>query len=143
MTISVLSIFGITDFMDDIIDLRRESNGRSGLFSMSLNILRFPSFQSVNILPENIKKSLVAEFEIWIESRKGFLNTGELDQFMRVISYLKNVDRSYEDTDLQENKISDFVKFFTNYSKRRNLDMITAVNNAEFTEWWNNINAQV
>lgn len=143
MTISVLSIFGITDFMDDIIDLRRESNGRSGLFSMSLNILRFPSFQSVNILPANIKNSLAAEFEIWIESRKGFLNTGELDQFMRVISYLKNVDRSYEDIDLQENKISDFVNFFTSYSKRRNLNILTAVNNAEFTEWWNNINAQV
>ena len=55
LTISSLVMFSITDFLDDMIDLKREYASRPGLFSLSVNILRFPSFQSINLLPEHIK----------------------------------------------------------------------------------------
>lgn len=142
MTISALSVFGITEFMDDIIDLRREANSPPGLYSMSLNILRFPSFQSVNILPPSIKQALVTKFDNWLATRKGFLSPSELDQFMRVVSYLRSVDKSYEDVDQYQDKVNDFVNFFKSYASRRNLNIVNAVNNEEFSQWWNTINEQ-
>lgn len=142
MTISALSVFGITEFMDDIINLRKDFDRTLGLFSMSLNILRFPSFQSVNILPVDIKIQLADKFDAWLELRKTELSSSELNQFMRVISYLRNVDKSYEDTDTYENKQSDFVNFFKSYANRRNLNIVDAVNNELFTKWWNTINEQ-
>jgi organic radical activating enzyme len=143
MTISALSVFGLTDFMEDMINLRREFPGKSGLFSMSFNILRFPSFQSVNILPANIKNELSQNFENWLIYYSKFLNESELNQFKRVVSYLKHVDKSYEDNDSTENKINDFVKFFKSYANRRNLNITESVNNEQFTKWWNIINEQV
>jgi hypothetical protein len=110
---------------------------------MSFNILRFPSFQSVNILPANIKNELSQNFENWLIYYSKFLNESELNQFKRVVSYLKHVDKSYEDNDSTENKINDFVKFFKSYANRRNLNITESVNNEQFTKWWNIINEQV
>lgn len=143
MTISAISVLGITDFMDDIIDLRRKFNTKSGLFSMSINILRFPSFQSVNILPANIKKELADEMLEWHFTRKAFLSNGENNQFLRLVSYLQNVVTSYEDTDEYDNKINDFVLFFRDYTKRRNIDMKESIDRQSFQEWWNTINEQI
>jgi hypothetical protein len=141
MTISLMTLFSMTEFMDDMIDLKREYK-KPGLFSMSFNILRFPSFQSVNMLPQAMKTKLADEYDEWLETRKGFLSESENNQFRRVISYLRNVDKSYEDKDTYENKARDFVNFFTQYTKRRGIDIVEQMDNPDFTAWWNELNEQ-
>jgi len=135
MTISNLTLFSITDFIDDIIDMKREFSNKA-LFHMTLNILRFPSFQSVNLLPDNIKQERANHIEEWLGWNSNFLTDGETSHIRRLISYLRNVDRSYEDHDSIENKRHDFVKFFETYTKRRDLDIVEVINNPMFTEWW-------
>lgn len=142
MTISALTLFKMTEFMDEMIDLKREYNSRD-LFGMSLNILRFPSFQSVNILPEHIKLKVADQLEAWQATRKGFLRDLENNQLKRLITYLRNVDRSYEDTDSHEDKLNDFVHFFRQYTGRRKLDMATVIPDDDFVQWWNKVNAEI
>lgn len=138
MTISALVLFSVTDFMDDIIDLRRELQ-KPGLFNMSINILRFPSFQSVNVLPVKLKLKFADQFEEWLSTRREFMDTSEVNQFERLIVYLRKVEKSYEDKDTIDKKTVDFVNFFRAYSQRRNVDIEQQMNNTDFTDWWNSI----
>lgn len=139
MTISNLTLFSITDFMDDMIDLKREFSNKS-LFHMTLNILRFPSFQSVNLLPAEIKNDRANHLEEWLDFNGSFLTSAEVSHVNRLISYLRLVDVSYEDNDTVENKQHDFVKFFKTYTQRRDLDIVKVIDNELFTKWWEDMN---
>jgi organic radical activating enzyme len=118
MTISALSIWTIVPFMEDVILLRKEL-GNIKLGSLSLNILRFPSFQSINVISEPYKVELASDLEKFAEKQKDMLSESEINQILRVASYLRNVDKSYEDTDTSDNKINDFVNFVQQYATRR------------------------
>ena len=139
MTISWGCLFSITKFLDDIIELKKQFNNRN-YFNLSVNLLRFPSFQSVNVLPNIIKQSKADEIDDWITNNKEFLKADEANQLQRLVSYLRKVDKSYDDTDTTENKENDFKKFFTQYTERRNQDIIKIVNDDNFTAWWESIN---
>jgi len=132
MTISALSIWTITEFMSDILELRKHSRSRQ--FHMSVNILRYPSFQNINVLPKELKLSQAAKISNWLNTSSG-LSEFERNQIERLVTYLTTVDRSYEDTDSQENKLKDFVAFTKEYAVRRNKN-ISTVFPAEFTEWF-------
>jgi organic radical activating enzyme len=135
MTISALSIWTITEFMSDILELRKHSRSRQ--FHMSVNILRYPSFQNINVLPKELKLSQATKISNWLNTASG-LSEFERNQIERLVTYLTTVDRSYEDTDSQENKLKDFAVFTKEYAARRNKN-ISTVFPTEFTEWFNTI----
>jgi hypothetical protein len=135
MTISSLCLFSITNFLDDIINLKRKYD-KPGMFNLSINILRFPSFQSVNLLPSTIKNNIADHISEWLELNTGFLKENETNQLQRLVAYLRKVDKSYEDKDSLENKQSDFYNFFSSYTSRREINIIDAINNPLFTKWW-------
>ena len=135
MTISALSIWTITEFMSDILELRKHSS--TGQFHMSVNILRYPSFQNINVLPEELKLSQANKLSTWLTTAVG-LSVFERNQIERLVTYLRTVDRSYEDNDSQESKSKDFVAFTKEYAARRNKD-ISTVFPTEFIEWFNTI----
>jgi hypothetical protein len=135
MTISALSIWSITEFMTDMLELRKQFGGHQ--FHMSLNLVRFPSFQNLNVLPIDLKQIQVNKIETWLSDAVG-LSSSEQNQIERIVEYLKNVDRSQEDTDSQENKQHDLKKFTQQYADRKNVDLST-VFPKEFTQWFNTI----
>ena len=53
MTINSLCLFSITDFLDEVYKLKELTQSRTP--TVSLNLLRFPSFQSPLALPNHIK----------------------------------------------------------------------------------------
>lgn len=130
MTISALSIWTITEFMTDILSLRSQFNSQ---FHMSVNILRYPSFQNINVLPPNLKLVLEKKISNWLTDAKG-LSEFEFNQIDRLVTYLRTVDRSYEDTDTIEQKSNDLIKFTKQYSIRKNKD-IKEIFPKEFYEW--------
>jgi hypothetical protein len=135
MTISALSIWSITEFMTDILELRKKFNGHQ--FHMSLNLVRFPSFQNLNVLPENLKQAQADRIQTWLSTAVG-LSSSETNQIERIIAYLRNVNRSQEDTDSQENKQHDLKSFTRQYADRKNINLST-VFPTEFIEWFNKI----
>ena len=137
MTISALSIWTSVPFMEDIMSLREELSNNN-ICSLSLNILRFPSFQSINVISESQKITLANEFEEFAERRKNMLSESERNQILRVASYLRNVDKSYEDTDTSENKTNDFVNFINQYALRRSMKIEDHFPQP-FIEWLNTL----
>jgi hypothetical protein len=137
MTISVLSIWGVSDFLKQIIEWRKELDSKFAFF-MSVNILRFPSFQSVNMLPFEIKKQLSNEIKDVLDMSTDWMQDHEINNYNRLIEYLLNVNVSYEDKDSPENKTNDIKKFLTQYSIRRNKD-IKDYMSEKFLNWYETI----
>lgn len=137
MTISALSIWGVSEFLEKIVEWRR-ANTRPNQFYMSLNILRFPSFQSVNIIDQERKNILANRIEKSLELIEDELHDWEINQITRLIKYLRNVSKSYEDQDDLSKKHSDFKNFIFQYSKRRNKPTVEYLPQ-ECLDWINTI----
>jgi organic radical activating enzyme len=118
MTISALSVWTVKDFLKFIIDKRKHYNDIN-YFMMTVNILRFPSFQSVNIIEQSYKEAIAKELEEELELSTDWMQKFEIDQYKRLIIYLRKVDRGYEDKDESINKRKDFKNFVNQYELRR------------------------
>ena len=130
MTINSLCLASITEFMDDILDFKVKHNTRSP--TMSLNIMRFPSFQSAAILPDNMKKYYKDKLQIWLDTKlkenvkinlgswsASILTESEIDQIKRLIDYLDVVKTPHINTAEKPKLYNDFRSFFEQYDKRR------------------------
>ena len=118
----------------------KQSVNNTDQFILSINILRFPSFQSVNILPQVIKQERADVIQRWVDANNNNMISFETANLRRLISYLNNVDRSYEDTDSWEDKYSDFKNFYNQYCKRRNIDFIDIFSiHPDFIKWWEDL----
>lgn len=118
MTISALSVWTVKDFLKYIITKRKHYNDIN-YFMMTVNILRFPSFQGVNIIEQSYKEQLAKELEEELEKSIDWMQKFEIDQYKRLIIYLRKVDRGYEDKDESINKRKDFKNFVNQYEVRR------------------------
>lgn len=137
MTISVLSIWTVAEFLQTIVNWKKKFNNRHAFF-MSVNILRFPSFQSVNMLPIEIKEELANRIEKVMTENKEWINDLETNQFKRLLIYLRKVDTSYEDKDDFGKKRNDFINFIEQYAERRNKPLEEYMP-VEFNNWYTNL----
>lgn len=137
MTISLLSIWTVDKFLETIINMKKEMNNPDAFF-MSVNILRFPSFQSINMLPQNIKNNLADKIEKVLNRNVDWIKPWEQNHFSRLITYLRNVDKAYEDKDKIEDKHNDLVNFLEQYATRRNKP-IDEYMPLEFNNWYNTL----
>jgi hypothetical protein len=69
----------------------------------------------------------------WFKDAIG-LSEFEYNQIDRLITYLRTVERSYEDKDTIEEKSNDLVEFTKQYSIRKNKD-IKEIFPKEFYDW--------
>jgi organic radical activating enzyme len=118
MTINSLCLFSITDFFDQMLELKSKYGKNP---TMSVNLLRFPSFQSPLALPDHIKNYCREQLETWYEKNKNndLLHEFEKASIERLIDYLIIVDAPHRRT---SNKITlwrDFKTFYTQYDQRR------------------------
>ena len=67
MTINALCLFGITDFLDQMLEWKHKYNKSIGL---SVNFLRFPAFMSVTVLPDHIRERMWQDLTLWCEINK-------------------------------------------------------------------------
>lgn len=120
MTINSLCLFSITEFMDEMINIKKQYGRHHA--SMSFNILRFPSFQSALALPAEIRSERAAHLESWLNANWGpdsWLNQMEHDGISRLIAYLREVEEGHNFTSSLESRQRDFRSFFDQYDKRR------------------------
>ena len=114
-TISALSIPNLDDYLEWTKIWKHEFGMDRSAFT--LNILRFPSFQSPAILPSDIRVQCANDIEKWIDTQwnKTYLHEMEINQIQRLADYLRTVELDNQ-TQLQ----SDFMNFFQQYDLRRN-----------------------
>ncbi len=142
MTINSLCLTTITEFMDEMLNLR-ETYGRRAP-TMTLNILRFPSFQSCAIIPVEIKRHYKDKLQLWYDSERPqkMLNDGERASVQRLIDYLDIVKTPHKNTAETPKLYNDFKTFFSQYDVRRNKNFMETFS-GPFAEWFKSIDAVV
>jgi len=127
MTINSLCLDSITEFMDDMFVFKRRY-GKNAMV-LSLNILRFPSFQSAAILPREIKEQYRLKLKKWLNDTieknecdkhgNPLLQQDEKAQIERLIDYLDTVDTPHKRTPEKDKLYNDFKNFYLQYDVRR------------------------
>lgn len=142
MTINSLCLTTITDFMDEMLDLRQTYGRRAP--TMTLNILRFPSFQSAAILPPEVKTFYKEKLEKWFLSERPqrMLTDGEKASTQRLIDYLDIVKTPHKNTSDQDKLYNDFKAFFSQYDIRRGKNFVETFT-GPIADWFQSLEANV
>lgn len=119
-TIGALSLEGLVEYLDWCIEIKKKSNSKDGV-TFTLNILRFPNFQSCLILPFELREKFASDLSKWLEKNKSsdLLHSMEIEQVERLIEYLENRSNKIPN---RENTTKWFKNYFTQYDKRRGKD---------------------
>ena len=120
MTINSLCLFSITEFLDEVYKLKELTQSRKP--TVSLNLLRFPSFQSPLALPNHIKDYCHDKLNTWWQKRKDDIGWHEFEKasIERLIDYLVTVDAPHRRTSNPVTLWRDFKTFYQQYDIRRN-----------------------
>lgn len=139
MTINSLCLLSITDFIDDMISLKKEF-GKYKIV-VDLNILRWPAFMSPVALPTDIKQNIHTKINDWFNNLgkdKELLHEHEIAQIQRILDYIDVVQKGHVTTeDENEKHFHDFKSFYVQYDKRRGKDFCKTF--PELSEWYNSI----
>jgi organic radical activating enzyme len=134
-TINLLCLDSLDSFLDMIMNWKTKYGKDS--INFSLNILRFPSFQSLTLLPRNIRQhyagKLYAFANNWTKS--GLMHEYERNQLDRLLDYIDVVMKPHTEAMEQITLQRDFKNFFTQYDQRRNKNFTQTFPN--LAEWYN------
>lgn len=131
-TINALCLLSLNEFLWNIVNLKRKY-GRDSI-NFSLNILRFPSFQSVLVLPLSIREQyandLAVSYEIMADDV--FCHEFELNQLRRLVEYLRTPEQDAQALQVLQR---DFKNFYEQYDQRRSKNFRETF--PQLTEWYN------
>ena len=136
-TINALCLDSLDSYLEMIYNWKLEYGKDS--INFSLNILRFPSFQSPLVLPDSLRTKYKNRLTDWYNCYKTspLVHQMEVNQVARLIDYLDVVKTPHagaaEQTVLQQ----DFKQFYTQYDQRRNKDFWQTFPN--LVEWYDSI----
>jgi len=124
-TINALCLDSLDVYLDQLVGLKRVY-GRQRV-SFTLNILRFPSFQNVLVLPEHLKIYYRNRLIVWLHKHRDhdYMHEHEINHMNRLIEYLDRVDTPHSETFAMPKLLNDFRQFYTQYDQRRNKDFVT------------------
>jgi organic radical activating enzyme len=140
MTINQLCLFSITDFIDEMIELKSKYGVSPHL---SFNMLRWPAFMSPVVLPDDIKNDIHKQISIWFDKNKNntLLSDSEKAQIQRLLDYIEVVEKGHgmvtEDKSLL---FYDFKSFFSQYDLRRNKNLVKTF--PQLKDWYQSIKLQ-
>lgn len=136
-TINALCLSTLDQLLECIMNWKLEY-GREAI-SFTLNILRFPSFQSPLVLPDALRtvyrQRLVTWLSHWADSE--FIHEHEVNHTQRLIDYLDVVKTPHSEAFDRPRLLNDFRQFYTQYDQRRSKDFVTAF--PELKEWYNSL----
>jgi len=135
-TINALSLESLTEFLDCIVQWKM-CYGKD-FPSFTLNILRFPSFQSPLVLPDEHRTRHKNNLEAWLTANNNeWLHEHEKNHLQRLIDYLDVVKTPHSGAAEQLVLQKDFKKFYTQYDQRRDKNFCATF--PTLAEWYNSI----
>jgi organic radical activating enzyme len=107
--------------------------------SFTLNILRFPSFQSALVLPDALRTKYKDGLQDWLDANRNdpLLHEHEINHTQRLIDYLDVVKTPHSDTFDMPALHNDFKKFYAQYDQRRGKNFIETF--PQLAEWYNTL----
>lgn len=136
-TINALCLDSLDSLLECCMNWKREYGKDFPTFS--LNILRFPSFQSPLVLPDEIRNAYKLKLQAWYDANKDseFLHEFELNQLQRLIDYLDVVKTPHMGAAQQSVLQKDFKQFYTQYDQRRGKNFTQAF--PALADWYNTL----
>jgi hypothetical protein len=136
-TINALCLDSLDSFLEMVYNWKLEYGKDS--INFSLNILRFPSFQSPLVLPDGIRTQYRTQLSNFYKTHNdtGVLHGFEIDQLKRLIDYLDVVITPHSGAMEQSILQRDFKNFFSQYDQRRGKNFTETFPN--LAEWYNEI----
>jgi organic radical activating enzyme len=124
-TINALCLTTLPELLDQLLELKR-TYGRERV-NFTLNILRFPSFQSALILPDELRNQFRDDLATWLAAHGSdpVLHEHEINHTQRLIDYLDVVKTPHSDTFEMPKLLNDFREFYTQYDSRRKKNFVT------------------
>jgi organic radical activating enzyme len=114
MTINALCLETLPSLIGMILNHRRTLGDNFAVFS--LNILRFPSFQSCLVLPRDQRERHAERLE---NLRTTEMHEFEIGQVKRLIEYLRTVETPHSEAFEMPKLHNDFKHFYAQYDERR------------------------
>jgi organic radical activating enzyme len=136
-TINALCLDSLDSYLEMIYNWKLEY-GRDSI-NFSLNILRFPSFQSPLVLPDEIRKQYQQKLIDFMVNHKGdnMFHEYEINQLQRLIDYLDVVKTPHEGAVAQSILQRDFKNFYQQYDQRRGKDFCATF--PALADWYNTL----
>ena len=137
-TINALCLESLPEFLTWMLE-KKSGFGRD-FPNFTLNILRFPSFQSALVLPDEIRTHHKQRLEHWFSTYKNhiMLHEHELNHIQRLIDYLDVVKTPHSETSFERPKLhNDFKRFYSQYDQRRGKNFAETFPN--LAEWYNDL----
>ena len=121
-TVNALCLDSLDSFLDMVMNWKAEYGKDS--INFSLNILRFPSFQSLTILPTDIRKKYAGKLyrfaNDWYKS--DLMHEFEKNQLDRLLDYIDVMVKPHTEAMEKITLGRDFKNFFQQYDQRRGKD---------------------
>ena len=119
-TINALCLESLDQHLNYLLELKR-IYGKEKI-NFTLNILRFPSFQSALVLDPDDRTRFKLILKSWLNnnSQDPLLHEHEVNHTQRLIDYLDIVKTPHSDTFDRDKLHNDFKQFYTQYDQRRN-----------------------
>jgi organic radical activating enzyme len=136
-TINALCLDSLPSLLYQLLALKQKYGKHRVNFT--LNILRFPSFQSPLILPDNLRTMYKITLQDFLDRHRDnvYMHEHELNHLQRLVDYLDIVKTPHSDTFDIPKLHNDFKKFFTQYDQRRGKDFSATF--PGLNEWYNNL----
>jgi hypothetical protein len=136
-TINALCLTTLPNFLSQLMGLK-QTYGRERV-SFTLNILRFPSFQSALVLPEELRTQFKNNLQAWLDTHRlhPLMHEHEVNHLQRLIDYLDVVKTPHSETFEHPELLNDFKKFHQQYDQRRSKNFTETF--PVLKEWYNGL----
>ena len=136
-TINALCLSTLDQLLECIMNWKLEY-GRDAI-SFTLNILRFPSFQSPLVLPDTQRRVYQQRLVTWLEhwADSDVIHEHEVNHTQRLIDYLDVVKTPHSEAFEMPKLLNDFKQFYTQYDQRRGKNFVAAF--PALKEWYDSI----
>jgi len=133
-TVNALCLDSLDVFLDQLVRLKKVY-GRERV-NFTLNILRFPSFQSALVLPAELKAKYRNRLIDWMAKHNGhdYLHEHEINHTQRLIDYLDQVKTPHSEAFDMPKLLNDFRQFYQQYDQRRGKNFVNTFGN--LAEWY-------
>ena len=137
-TINSLCLFSLPKFLDLMLEFKEKYGKNFPTFT--LNILRFPSFQSPLVLPKDIRTDRKEDLQRWLDKNRDseLLHQMEINQTQRLIDYLDVVKTPHAEAFEQAKLKHDFKHFWSQYDQRRDKSF-TNTFPKQIVDWYNTL----
>jgi hypothetical protein len=136
-TINALCLDSLDQHLEQLV-VWKKKYGRDRI-NYTLNILRFPSFQSPLVLSNDLRSAYQQQLVNLMIAHKGhsYLHEHEWNHLQRLIDYLDVVKTPHSDAFDMPKLHNDFRKFYQQYDQRRSKNFDTAFPNLK--EWYQSL----